>query len=152
MVFVVLGELIRIWGVGYAGMVTRTRNVGATDLITDGPYAYLRNPLYVGNYILSLGFCIASRALIPWMLIAYTLLFFIQYGLIVSLEEEKLRTIFGEFYDRYAEEVPRFFPRFTPYPSRTQTFPDWRKALRSERRTFQAIAIISVLLVVRYYL
>ena len=55
----VLGELIRIWGVGYAGFITRTRNVGADVLVTDGPFALIRNPLYAGNFFLSLGAVVA---------------------------------------------------------------------------------------------
>ena len=63
------GEAIRIWGVGYSGFITRTRNVGADLLVTNGAYGRLRNPLYLGNFILSLGVCIMFNALMPWMVI-----------------------------------------------------------------------------------
>src|SRR5579862_3776389 len=53
------GELIRCWAVGYSGVTTRGDVVEAPKLVTAGPYAYVRNPLYVGNFITALGFAIA---------------------------------------------------------------------------------------------
>ena len=51
----IIGESIRMWAVSYAGGVTRTRNVGAPQLCTSGPYAFVRNPLYVGNMFMYQG-------------------------------------------------------------------------------------------------
>ncbi len=146
-----LGEALRIWGVSYAGPATRTRKVGAKALVTDGPYAYLRNPLYLGNFLISSGLCIASRAWMPWMLMVLTAAFAVQYGAIISLEEKKLRNLFGEKYDRYASRVPRIMPRLSPYEERSTEHPDLRKALLSERSTFRAIFAVVILLVLRWY-
>src|ERR1700694_4645936 len=55
----VLGELIRIWAVGYSGVTTRANVVTGTDLVMGGPYSRLRHPLYAGNAIIALGFWIA---------------------------------------------------------------------------------------------
>ncbi len=149
---VVLGESIRLWAVGYAGSATRTRHVGAPSLITNGPYGRVRNPLYVGNLILSLGLCVMAWAWMPYMLGIFLAAFGIQYGLIVSLEEESLRKTFGEAYDDYAGAVPRFLPRLTEYAGGGEPAPyDFAAALRSERRTFQSTAAVVAALIVRWY-
>ena len=148
---VVLGESIRLWAVGYAGSATRTRHVGAPSLVTNGPYGRVRNPLYVGNFILSLGLCIMAWAWMPYMLGIFLAVFVIQYGLIVSLEEESLRNIFGEAYDAYARAVPRFLPRLTGYAGGEPVPYDFAAALRSERRTFQSTAAVVVAIAARWY-
>ena len=148
---VVLGESIRLWAVGYAGSATRTRHVGAPSLITNGPYGRVRNPLYVGNFILSLGFCVMAWAWMPYMLGIFLAAFALQYGLIVSLEEESLRSTFGEEYDAYARAVPRFLPRLTEYAGGAPAPYDFSAALRSERRTFQSTAVVAVAIAVRWY-
>src|SRR5579872_954434 len=53
------GELLRIWAVGYSGVTTRANVVTAPALVTAGPYSRMRNPLYVGNTIIAVGFWIA---------------------------------------------------------------------------------------------
>jgi protein-S-isoprenylcysteine O-methyltransferase Ste14 len=57
-----VGEAIRIWAVSYAGGITRTRNVGAPKICSSGPYAFVRNPLYVGNMMMYLGVVFLSSA------------------------------------------------------------------------------------------
>ena len=149
---VVLGESIRLWAVGYAGSATRTRRAGAPSLVTSGPYGRVRNPLYVGNFILSLGLCVMAWAWMPYMLGIFLAVFGMQYGLIVSLEEEILRKRFGDEYERYYRAVPRFLPRLGPYTAGEPVPWDLAAALRSERRTFQSIAAVTALIVVRWYL
>jgi protein-S-isoprenylcysteine O-methyltransferase Ste14 len=146
-----LGEALRFWGVSIVGAETRTTGtVGGTYLITSGPFAYVRNPLYVGNMMLYAGVGLMSMALFPWLLAAAVLWFYIQYRLIVTREEEYLASTFGDAYQEYVSSVPRFFPRLTPYRS-AQPPPkrsNLREGLTSERRTLQAIALVTVALFV----
>ncbi len=149
----ILGELIRFWGVAIAGSETRTTgDVGGTYLITNGPFAFVRNPLYVGNILLYAGAAVMANAFAPWLLISTVVWFYIQYTLIVSKEEDYLAQRFGEAYADYAAQVGRFFPRVTPYQGLRP--PDKRfniaEGLRSERRTLQAIGIVTLLIVLRY--
>lgn len=151
----VLGEVIRFWGVSIAGSETRTTGaVGATNLITDGPFGYVRNPLYVGNILMYVGCGIMSNALPPWLTLAALVWFVIQYQLIVSREEEHLRTAFGDEYSAYVQHVPRFFPRLTKY-SGEHSFhraADMARGFQSETRTLQAFAVVIILIVARYFL
>lgn len=148
---VLIGETIRFWGVSIAGSETRTTGtVGGTFLITNGPFAYVRNPLYLGNMLLYAGVGIMSMALFPWLLLAACVWFFVQYYLIVTQEEEYLRQRFGEAYEHYRRRVRRFLPRLTPYVSPEP--PPKRlsigEGLASETRTLQAIGLVSLVLVV----
>lgn len=151
---VVLGESVRFWGVSIAGAETRTTGaVGGTYLITNGPFAYVRNPLYVGNILLYTGIGVMSNALFPWLLLAALVWFFFQYAMIVSEEEEYLRGHFGAAYEQYCGGVRRFVPRLMPYQSKTPPPKNVNigEGLASERRTLQAIAIVTVLLLVIYF-
>lgn len=149
-----IGELIRFWGVSIAGSETRTTGaVGATNLITDGPFGYVRNPLYVGNIVMYLGFGIMSNALVPWLQIIALAWFIIQYRLIVSREEEHLLNAFGEEYQRYLKNVPRFIPRFPKYKGEHSFHrsPNFQRGMQSEMRTLQAFAVVLILILARYY-
>lgn len=150
---IVLGEAIRFWGVSIAGSETRTTGgVGGTYLITNGPFAFVRNPLYVGNMLLYIGVGVMSMALFPWLLIVAAVWFYIQYTLIVSKEEEYLAERFGADYEHYRQSVPRFFPRLVPYlapnPSPKKVRPS--EGFASERRTLQAIGLVTLLIVGMY--
>ena len=147
---VALGEFTRLWGVSIAGSETRTTGpVGGTFLITTGPFAHVRNPLYVGNMLIYFGVGIMSMALFPWLAVGALLIFFLQYTLIVSLEEEHLREKFGDEFARYVASVPRFIPKPGRYQSGSNEQPalDWRRGLRSERRTLQAIVLTTLILI-----
>ncbi len=150
---VLLGELIRFWGVSIAGSETRTTGrVGGTFLITNGPFAHVRNPLYLGNMLMYAGIGIMSMALFPWLLIAAIVWFYMQYYLIVTNEEEYLRNQFGSDYVEYCRNVRRFLPRLMPYrspaPSPKNVNP--AEGLASERRTLQAIVLVVCAIVIIY--
>jgi protein-S-isoprenylcysteine O-methyltransferase Ste14 len=152
-IIALLGESIRFWGVSICGSETRTTGaVGATNLVTDGPFGHVRNPLYVGNILMYTGIGVMSNALFPWLLIFAVLFFITQYQLIVSREEDFLREAFGDEYKAYLKNVPRFLPRITRYSGK-QSFhrdPDFGRGIKSETRTLQAFTIVIVLVLVRY--
>jgi protein-S-isoprenylcysteine O-methyltransferase Ste14 len=150
-VLAVLGESLRYWGVAYAGSLTRvTGSVGAPEVVVAGPFARLRNPLYVGNVLMYCGIGVMANALSPWLVLIALLYFAFQYAMIVSLEEDFLEKEFGEGYLEFKKNVPRFLPRLNPYqaPAQEHQKPDWKGALRSERRTLQALSIVVALLLV----
>src|SRR5882672_3161577 len=80
-------------------------------LATTGPYAYTRNPLYLGSLLIGIGFALAARSW--WVGIVLVVMFFAIYIPVIRDEESFLRQKFPEF-DEYARRVPRIFPRLTP--------------------------------------
>src|SRR5260370_24254820 len=78
------------------------------SLATSGPYAYTRNPLYLGSLLMGLGFAVAARSW--WVGVALVVMFFAIYLPVIRDEEAFLRQRFPEF-EEYARRVPRMFPR-----------------------------------------
>ena len=145
-VSVVFGEAIRFWGVSYIGGISRTRSRSTGSLMDSGPFSLVRNPLYVGNFFLSLGFVIISGV---WFMVpVYVFFFGLQYHYIVLWEEWNLRAKFGAPYEEYCGRVPRWVPRLSGYRAGEH---DFGKALRSERNTLGAIVAVSVVLAAGYF-
>lgn len=102
------GLALRAWSAGH---------IRKNDaLATSGPYAHTRNPLYLGSFVLGLGFTIASAR---WPLaLLFVALFLGIYFPVMRVEAKTLAGLFGGNYDRYASDVPLFLPRLTPYSGR----------------------------------
>ncbi len=150
-----IGESFRLWGVSVAGSETRTTGgVGGSFLVVTGAFAYVRNPLYLGNIFLYLGIGIMSMALFPYLQIIALIFFYIQYKFIIDEEEKYLEKTFGKQYDDYRNKVPRLIPRLTPYKNPGIEQPEYKigKGLKSETRTLQAFALVTIILIVLYSL
>jgi protein-S-isoprenylcysteine O-methyltransferase Ste14 len=101
--------------VGAIGLFIRTRAAGYLHkqqvLTMTGPYAYTRNPLYLGSAILALGVGVAARS---WVAAAILLGYFaVVYSVVMRREEQELRQHHGAAFDEYARTVPLFLPRLT---------------------------------------
>src|SRR4051812_27437886 len=106
---IIIGEAIRLAGVAAAGTVTRRRSRNVQRLVTYGIFAWVRNPLYIGNFLIWMGFAVISGVL--WFIPVAAVIFAIEYTLIVRYEEGVLETIFGQEYLAYKQRTPRWFPR-----------------------------------------
>jgi hypothetical protein len=102
------GIALRAYASGYV-----TKN---TELTTAGPYAYTRNPLYLGSMLIAFGFAVAAHSW--WIALALAVLFALIYLPTIRSEEEFLRGQFSD-YEAYRSRVPRLFPRLTPASSVT---------------------------------
>jgi len=149
LVFMILGEAIRFWGISYIGGVSRTRSDSTGKLIQSGPFGRMRNPLYVGNFILSFGAVVIAG--IWWFIPIFIVLFAIQYHFIVLYEEENLRNKFGSFYKSYTESVPRWLP-LGPGNIDTDNLidPSIVKAIKSEKNTYFAIIFTIGFFILKY--
>ncbi|MBA3632140.1 MAG: isoprenylcysteine carboxylmethyltransferase family protein [Acidobacteria bacterium] len=111
-VIAVVGILIRAWASGH---IRKNQN-----LAVSGPYAYTRNPLYLGSFILGLGFTIASG--VWWLGFIFIALFLGIYLPVMRVEAKDLTKLFGADYEEYAGKVPLFFPRITVYKASDAKF------------------------------
>lgn len=130
------GELLRLSAMRHIGRSARTRGDKARRLVRTGPYAYTRNPIYLGNHITLLGFCVLSE--LVWFIPIALGICFVFYSFIIRYEEELLRQRFGEEYLRYSAEIPRWFR--VPNTAKLKT-PEWREAFRHERSTIYGLVI-----------
>ena len=115
----IVGLLLRGWAAGHLAKNER--------LALSGPYAYMRNPLYVGTLITALGVVIAARSV--WLAVFFSVVFLFVYLPAIELEEQHLRQIFPE-YGKYAERVSRFLP-FGKWPGPAVRF-SWALYRRNE--------------------
>lgn len=140
-VLVILGEAWRLWGVATAGTVTRRRSRNVQKLVTHGPFALSRNPLYNGNYLLWMGFVALSG--VWWFIPVATVLFAVEYYFIVRYEEGVLESIFGDEYLAYKQRTSRWIPTGASGPVAGEFL--WAEAWKSEISTFlQYIALLVV--------
>ena len=100
-----LGLALRAWA---AGCLAKNQN-----LATGGPYAYTRNPLYIGTLLVAAGLAVAARS--PWLGLLFAVVFLFVYLPVIQLEEQHLRAIFPA-YAEYARRVPALWPRLKPAP------------------------------------
>ena len=121
----ILGIWLRAWAAGHVAKDQR--------LATAGPYACVRNPLYLGTLLTATGLVLAARSLPLALLFAAA--FLLMYLPAIELEEQHLRTLFPE-YAEYAARVPMLLPRFRRFPE-GQRFA-WRQWVRN--REYQALA------------
>jgi protein-S-isoprenylcysteine O-methyltransferase Ste14 len=142
---IALGEAIRLAGVAAAGTVTRRRSRTVQRLVTYGIFAWMRNPLYVGNFLIWMGFIIISGVL--WFIPVAILLFAVEYTFIVRYEEGVLESIFGDEYLRYKHRTSRWFPR--PPADDEEGEHHWGEAWKSEISTFLQYLVIAGLFIAK---
>jgi protein-S-isoprenylcysteine O-methyltransferase Ste14 len=153
LVLVAMGEGVRLWAVHHIGAVSRTRTDRLGPLIDTGPFAWVRNPLYLGNIALWTGFALSTG--VVWLAVVTVLVLGLEYHAIVRWEETLLTSRIGAPYRAYTERVPRWLPKnpgprtpphaLLPEPARFS----WRDTLYSERGTLIAIAVGCVVLLIK---
>jgi protein-S-isoprenylcysteine O-methyltransferase Ste14 len=147
---VAAGELLRVCAVRHIGTISRTRSDRLGPLVDRGPFAVVRNPLYIGNIAIWTGFAITARLL--WLAPLVFIVLGAAYHAIVRWEERLLESRLGDTYRAYALRVPRWIPairarQWTGSPGSSRF--SWRDTLFSERGTLIAIAAGYVLLALK---
>lgn len=139
------GSAMRAAGVAAAGTGTRRRSRRVDALIDYGVFGWVRNPLYIGNFLLWLGVLVAAQAwtVAPWALGAFALI----YAFIVWYEEGVLESHFGATYVDYKSRVPRWLPR--PPAARSTGEHDWASAWGKEWHSGAAFAAITLAMLLK---
>lgn len=139
----IIGLLIRAWASGHIRK--------AKELAISGPYAYTRNPLYVGSFLMGVGFTVAAG--VWWLALVFSLLFIGIYLPVMRVEEDDMRRIFGEDFELYKQNVPLLIPRLTPWRSSNVRF-DFQLYLqyREYRASLGVAMAIGVLAAKAYFL
>jgi protein-S-isoprenylcysteine O-methyltransferase Ste14 len=127
---VVPAAAIRTWATAYIRPEVMVDGVLHTDtVVAEGPYRFVRNPLYLGTNLLALGYSVMASRLGAVLLVAGVFLF--NYRIILR-EERELTLAQGENYERYRRAVPRLWPSLLPRVVGSQRKPDWGAGLLGE--------------------
>jgi protein-S-isoprenylcysteine O-methyltransferase Ste14 len=127
----VLGTILRVWGTAYLGStVMRGAQMQGDQFVAAGPYRYVRNPLYLGSWLLALGVSV----LMPPSGAAFFLVAFSAFTLLLIRAEERFLTVKqGEVYQQYRRNVPRLWPRLSAGNAASSAArPHWVQALLAE--------------------
>jgi len=136
------GCLLRLWA---AGHIEKGR-----VLTQSGPYAYTRNPLYLGSFFMALGIIIAGQSY--WLLPAFAVFFVIFYFPVMKAEEQELLGGYGERFVEYAGRVPLFIPAFRKSPEPVSGFL-WSRVVRNrEHRNIAGLFVAEIILILLYFL
>ena len=137
-----LGLFIRAWASGHIRK--------ARELAISGPYAYTRNPLYLGTFLMGAGFTVAGG--VWWLALLFSGLYIGIYLPVMRVEMDDIRTIFGSEFDEYARNVPMLIPRITVW-KQTDTKFDFQLYLRYReyRAALGVLLAIGVLAAKAYF-
>jgi protein-S-isoprenylcysteine O-methyltransferase Ste14 len=134
-----VGEALRLWAVHHIGVISRTRSDRLGPLVDTGPFSVVRNPLYVGNVLLWVGFAVSAQ--LVWMVPVVVGLLAFEYHAIVRWEESLLLARIGDSYRDYIRRVPRWIPALrAPSALHQAARFSWGETFFSERGTLIAIA------------
>jgi protein-S-isoprenylcysteine O-methyltransferase Ste14 len=136
------GALLRLWA---AGHIEKGR-----VLTMGGPYAFTRNPLYLGSFLMALGIIVAGQGY--WLLLAFGVFFAAFYFPVMKAEEQDLFLGYGECFIVYSKQVPMFFPNFRKARFAPSKFM-WSRVIRNrEHHTLAGFLATEAILVVQNFL
>jgi protein-S-isoprenylcysteine O-methyltransferase Ste14 len=140
---VIPGELIRIWAAGHL-----RKN---QEVTTTGPYAYVKNPLYLGTLLIMIGYCLMARNMIL-LFVGFAVFFAYYVPFKKNRESARLQERFGDTWTAYDWAVPDYLPRLSPYPKRGKQTWRWEVFFsdNSEHETAIIVALVSFLIGLRF--
>ena len=149
LVIILCGEIIRLWANGYVGHVKVNWTEGGPKigrLITAGPYAFVRHPLYFGTFLVGLGFCVIVGNM--WLGVVALGGFVLLYPRKMTEEEATILHEWGEGFARYHRAVPRWLPLRGRYPHREGAW-SWQGIAASKE--LKTVAWVGVAVIGLYF-
>ena len=131
-VIAMVGELLRLWASGHL-------HKGGGTVTTSGPYAFCRNPLYLGSLLMGVGSTLAVRSY--WLTGGITIIFIIFHLITIAYEESRLAIRYGEPFKEYCAHVPRLLPRPWPWHGAQRDRFNWG-LLKANRELGRALALL----------
>lgn len=136
-VIVAIGEALRIWAAGHLQK--------EKILTTGGPYRFIRNPLYLGSFLIAVGFCLLANSIWIWVMVAAY--FGLCYLPVIRFEEEILASKFPLEFSHYRVAVPALIPTIHLYNVKSTQFSMRRVIQNKEYNAVLGILIVYVLLI-----
>ena len=140
---ILIGTCARVYTVAFMSDESRD-TVGSDYLVSTGPFAIIRNPLYLANLIITFG--VIFYAGIVWLGLPLLMFFLFQYHCIIKYEENSLLAKFGDEYQRYMDRVPAWLPLKAPIADDFPVPPSISAAFVAEKKSLAAVGVILFLL------
>lgn len=140
-------QAFRMYSASYLWGRQAVSHVEADFLCTSGPYAYVRNPLYLGNFLIGISLCIALNEWYAYVL--FVISYVSVYSIVIPYEERFLEEKFGSAYTEYKAHTGRLLPKLNGYKGNTKVIPNYRAGILGE---IHVPIILGVFLVVIYLL
>lgn len=131
-VLALLGIAVRLWASGH---VKKDK-----VLATTGPYAFVRHPLYVGNELILIGFCLASA--VWWGVLGWAAISFLFYPPAIRHEDEVLHKLFGADWEQWRARTRALLPRLTPYGDRIGGEWSFAQSLKANGEPLIAVLLV----------
>ncbi len=148
MIIAFASQAFRMYSASFLWGRQAVMDVGADFLCVSGPYAYTRNPLYLGNLIIGIGVAIALNEWYAYLLFALSWVF--VYSIVIPYEENFLRQRFGNAYQEYIAHTWRVKPKLRPYRSNAQIVPDYRAGILGEIHAPVVLAVIFAIIYILF--
>lgn len=137
-----IAQVFRVYAASYLWGRQAVTKIEADFLCTAGPYKYVRNPFYLGNFLIGIGLCITIN---EWYAYAFFIASYIfVYSIVIPYEERFLQKEFGELYVEYKAHVRRLIPKFHGYKSGVKVIPNYKAGVLGEIHVPIILAIISL--------
>ncbi len=135
-------QVFRVYVASYLWGRQAVAQPEAEFLATVGPYAYVRNPMYLGNFLIGLSLCLAINEWYTYALFILSYIF--VYSLVIPYEERYLEEKFGEIYREYQSQTRRLIPKMNTFKDGSRVIPDYKAGILGELHVPIMLAVIFV--------